>query len=196
VAVPRIAISGKSGCGATTATKLVSAALGVPAYNYTMRDLAAERGTTLDALQKKALVDGGSIDFELDRRQVSFVVANPSGFVLGSRMAIWLDDNRVLSKLHALQKPQIDYRFWLSTPLQERAKRVAQRESRQYGDALQHVEKRDEENAQRYSKLYGINVDSMPSGTIEIDTTRNNAQQVAGIIIDCVERKNLRGLKV
>lgn len=192
---PRIAISGKSGCGATTATKLVSAALGVPAYNYTMRDLAAERGTTLDVLQKKALVDAGSIDFELDRRQVSFVVANP-GFVLGSRMAIWLDDNRVLSKLHSLQKPAIDYRFWLSTPLQERAKRVAEREGRPYGDALQHVEKRDEENAQRYAKLYGINVDSLPAGTIEIDTTRNNASQVARIIIDCVERKNLRSIRI
>jgi len=193
--MPRIAISGKSGCGATTATKLVSAALGIPAYNFTMRDLASERGTTLDALQKKALVDAGAIDFELDRRQVSFAVANP-GFVLGSRMAIWLDDNRVLSKLHALQKPVIGHRFWLSTPLQERAKRVAQRESRQYGDALQHVERRDEENGQRYAKLYGINVDSMPAGTIEIDTTRNNAQQVANIIIDCVEKKNLRGLKL
>jgi CMP/dCMP kinase len=192
---PRIAISGKSGCGATTATKLVSSALGIPAYNYTMRDLASERGTTLDALQNRALTDGGSIDFELDRRQVSFVVANPGGFVLGSRLAIWLDDERVLSKLHALQKPAIDCRFWLSTPLQERAKRVAARESRPYGDALAHVEKRDEENAQRYSRLYGINVDSLPNGTIEIDTTRNNAQQVARIIIDCVEKKNLRSLK-
>jgi len=194
--MPRIAISGKSGCGATTATKLVSAGLGVPAYNFTMRDLAAERGTTLDVLQKKALVDGsGSIDFELDRRQVSFAVANP-GFVLGSRMAVWLDDNRVLSKLHALQKPVIEHRFWLATPLQERAKRVAARENRPYGDALQHVERRDEENAQRYARLYGINVDSLPAGTIEIDTTRNNAQQVANIIIDCVEKKNLRGLKL
>ncbi len=193
---PRIAISGKSGCGATTATRLVSAALGIPAYNFTMRDLASEQGTTLDALQRRALSDNGAIDFELDRRQVSFAVANPSGFVLGSRMAIWLDDERVLSRLHALQKPVIGYRFWLSTPLQERAKRVAAREGRPYGDALQHVEKRDEENGQRYAKLYGINVDSLPAGTIEIDTTRNNAQQVASIIIDCVERKNLRGLKL
>ncbi|MFA6330242.1 MAG: cytidylate kinase family protein, partial [Candidatus Micrarchaeia archaeon] len=110
--------------------------------------------------------------------------------------AIWLDDDRVLSKLHALQKPQVEYRFWLSAPLQERAKRVAAREGRPYGDALQHLEKRDEENAQRYAKLYGINVDSLPFGTVEIDTTRNNVQQVANIIIDCVERKNLRGLRV
>ena len=191
---PRIAISGKSGCGATTATKLVSAALSVPAYNFTMRDLASEQGTTLDALQRRALADN-AIDLELDRRQVSFVVANPSGFVLASRLAIWLDDNRMLSKLNALQKPVIDYRFWLSTPLQERAKRVAARESWDYGDALQHVERRDEENAQRYSRLYGINVDSLPFSTVEIDTTRNNAQQVARIIIDCVEKKNLRSIR-
>jgi cytidylate kinase len=159
-----------------------------------MRDLAIERGTTLDALQKSALSDSG-IDLELDRRQVSFAVAN-QGFVIGSRLAIWLDDDRVLSKLKALQKPQIDYRFWLSTPLQERAKRVAARESRPYGDALLHVEKRDEENAQRYSRLYGINVDVLPFGTVQIDTTANSAQQVAGIIIDCVEKKNLAGLKM
>jgi len=193
--MPRIAISGKSGCGATTATKLVSSLLGIPAYNFTMRDLAAEQGTALDVLQKRALTDNGAIDLEIDRRQVSFALANPK-FVMGSRLAIWLDDDRVLSKLHALQKPQIEYRFWLSTPLQERAKRVAARESRPYGDALSYVERRDEENAQRYAKLYGINVDSLPFGTVEIDTTRNNASQVAGIIVGCVERKNLRGLKV
>jgi cytidylate kinase len=160
-----------------------------------MRDLAAEQGTALDVLQKRALTDNGAIDLEIDRRQVSFALANPK-FVMGSRLAIWLDDDRVLSKLHALQKPQIEYRFWLSTPLQERAKRVAARESRPYGDALSYVERRDEENAQRYAKLYGINVDSPPFGTMEIDTTRNDAQAVARIIIDCVERRNLRGLKV
>ncbi len=159
-----------------------------------MRDLASEQGTTLDVLQRRALADNGAIDFELDRRQVSFAVANP-GFVIGSRLAIWLDDERVLSKIHALQKPVVDYRFWLSTPLQERAKRVAARESKPYGDALMHVEKRDEENAQRYSRLYGINVDSPPFGTVEIDTTRNNSQQVARVIIDCVEKKNLRSVK-
>jgi cytidylate kinase len=192
---PRIAISGKSGCGATTATKLVSCALGIPAYNFTMRDLAQERRTTLDALQKMALSDSGAIDCELDRRQASFAVANPSGFVIGSRLAIWLDDSRVLSKINALQKPQIDHRFWLSTPLQERAKRIAQRESKPYGDALSQVERRDEENAQRYRRLYGINVDSPPFGTVEIDTTRNNAQQVADIIIGYAEKRNLRSLK-
>lgn len=192
---PRIAISGKSGCGATTATRLVSEALGIPLYNFTIRDLAKERGTTLEILQRKALSDGGAIDYEIDRRQVNFAVSE-SACVVGTRLAIWLDDKRVLSKLGALQEPEFDFKFWLSTPLQERAKRIAQRESRQYSEALAATQKRDEENAQRYSRLYGINVDSLPFGTVEIDTTTHNAQQVSRIIIDCVEKKTLRKLKV
>ena len=191
---PRIAISGKSGCGATTATKLVSDALGIPAYNFTFRDLAKERGTTLDSLQRQAL-SNSAIDYEVDRRQAKFALEE-NRFVIGTRLAIWLDDNRVISKLGLRETPALDYKFWLSTPLQERAKRVAQRESMTYSAALSNTEKRDEENAQRYSRLYGINVDDVPGCTVEIDTTRHNAEQVAGVIIDYVEKNNLRGLKV
>ena len=40
----RIAISGKSGCGNTTVTRLVSEALGFEMINFTFRSLAEEIG--------------------------------------------------------------------------------------------------------------------------------------------------------
>ena len=43
----RVAISGKSGCGNTTVSTLLSEKLGVKLINFTFRQLAAEKGMTL-----------------------------------------------------------------------------------------------------------------------------------------------------
>ncbi|NBK25522.1 MAG: cytidylate kinase, partial [Spirochaetia bacterium] len=40
----RIAISGKSGCGNTTVSKLVADRLGYPMINFTFRTLSEEKG--------------------------------------------------------------------------------------------------------------------------------------------------------
>ena len=67
----RIAISGKSGCGNTTVSGLLSKTLGVTLINYTFRQLAAEKGMTLPEV-----IEAAKTDDSYDK--------------YGSRLAIWM----------------------------------------------------------------------------------------------------------
>ena len=53
----RVAISGKSGCGNTTVSTLLSQKLGVKLINYTFRQLAEEKGMTLKEVIEAAKND-------------------------------------------------------------------------------------------------------------------------------------------
>jgi cytidylate kinase len=67
----RIAISGKSGCGNSTVSRIVAARLGMRLVNYTFKDLARDRGLSFEEVCRLAESD-------------------PEYCVLGSRLAIWL----------------------------------------------------------------------------------------------------------
>jgi cytidylate kinase len=183
----RIAVSGQSGCGATTATKRACEALGIPLFNFTLRDLAKERGTTLEEMQKLALADE-SADLEVDLRQVRFALDNKD-WVIGSRLAVWLDDERILSRLGAAQRPDITLKIWLDAPLSERARRIGEREGKAGKEVLAAVRKRDEENHARYLRLYGIDNTMPPKGTVVLDTAKMGKEAVAERIISLARAK-------
>src|SRR5512135_3420239 len=83
----RIAISGKSGCGNTTVSRLVAESLGLRVINYTFKNLARDSGMSFEELALKAESDP-QYDHTIDRMQVD--LARMGGCVLGSRLAIWL----------------------------------------------------------------------------------------------------------
>ena len=53
----RIAISGKSGCGNSTVSRMLAERLGVRLINYTFRTMAADHGMTMEQLAAAAEVD-------------------------------------------------------------------------------------------------------------------------------------------
>ena len=61
----KIAISGLSGCGNTTTSTVLSKKLGFPLVNFTFRNLAKEKGMSLEELSEKAKYNS-DIDKELD----------------------------------------------------------------------------------------------------------------------------------
>ena len=83
----RIAISGKSGCGNTTVSTLLSQKLNIKLINYTFRQLAEEKGLTLAQVIENAKTDD-SYDKYVDTHQVE--LAKKESCVLGSRLAIWM----------------------------------------------------------------------------------------------------------
>ena len=83
----RVAISGKSGCGNTTVSRLVAARLGLRVINYTFKDLARDKGMSFDEICILAESDP-QYDLTIDKMQVK--LALEGGCVLGSRLAIWL----------------------------------------------------------------------------------------------------------
>lgn len=181
----RIAISGHSGCGNTTATTNVGRALGLNIVNYTFRDLAKDLGMSFDDLHKQA-PDNFIFDYLTDLRCIR--AALNENIVLGTRLAAWLMD--------------ADLRIWLHAPLEARARRINMRESEKeatYEAVLYKTLKRDEQNRKRYLQLYGLDILDHSDFDITINTEKLTAEQVSSLIVAAaqwasknqLERKNL-----
>ena len=109
----KIAVSGKSGCGNTTVSRIVAEKLGLSFINFTFRSLAGERGLSLAEVLEKAAADD-SWDREVDSRQVR-LAREAEGCVLGSRLAIWM-------------LPEADIKVYLTARPETRAERIVRRE--------------------------------------------------------------------
>jgi len=163
----KIAVSGKSGCGNTTVSKLVASRLGIRFVNFTFRSLAQETGISLrDVLDMAAKDDGW--DKEVDNRQLQLARAS-GGCVLGSRLAIW--------KLE-----EADVKVYLRAKAETRAERILNRE----GDATESPEftaERDRQDHNRYLRIYNLDNDDYSFADIVIDTDDLTAEQTADIIV-------------
>lgn len=167
----RIAISGYSGCGNTTATNNVGQALGLKMVNYTFRDLAKDLNLSFDHIQNAAsknLIYDYLTDFVLIRN----ALANEN-IVVGTRLAAWLMN--------------AELRIWLHAPLEARAKRIFARHKDDpninYEQVLYLTLKRDEQNKQRYLRLYGIDTSDHDGFDVIINTAQLTANQVSGLIV-------------
>ncbi len=182
----RIAISGHSGCGNTTATSNVGQALQLKIVNYTFRDLAKDLGIPFEVMQKEAS-ENLIYDYLTDLTLIRSVISNEN-IVIGSRLASWLVD--------------AELRIWLHAPLETRASRINCRENEKsstYEQVLYKTLKRDEQNRKRYLRLYGLDIEDHSDFDITINTEKLTADQVASLIIAAakwakknrLERKNL-----
>ena len=158
----KIAISGKSGCGNTTVSRLLAHRLSLRLINYTFRDMARERGISFEELRRRAEEDD-QYDLYLDRRQVE--LASRESCVLGSRLAIWL-----------LKDAQL--KVYLSASPEVRAGRIARREGQSFEQALAELHERDGRDGRRYLRLYGIDIDRYDFADLVVDTQELDVEQV------------------
>ncbi len=172
----RIAVSGLSGCGNTTVTKLVAKELKIKRVNYTLRDMAREKRVPFKKFHELAGKTFPKMDFALDRKLSQFVAANKN-CVLGSRLAVWLDSPQ-LKKKTGVGGFKFDLKVWLEAPLAVRAKRIRNREGGSFRKVLEETRARDANDAARYRKAYGVSV-SKPKVDLVINVGENNARQVA-----------------
>ncbi len=171
----RIAISGKSGCGNTTISTMVSEALGFVMINFTFRSLAEEKGLEFWQLCKLA-EESDAYDFEVDRRQVEMALS-VENCVLGSRLAIWM-------------LKEADLKIYLTATTEERAKRVLKREGGTFSERLAETTRRDKNDSARYERLYGIDNSDTSIADLVIDTTELQPEEVASMIL--AEAKKLQ----
>jgi cytidylate kinase len=167
----RIAISGKSGCGNTTVSRLVAEKLGLRVVNYTFKNLARERGVTFEEICILAETDP-QYDLSIDRMQVK--LAEQGGCVLGSRLAIWLLRDTAFT-------------VYLQAPLEVRAARIAQREDKDLAKALRETEARDKRDHDRYSRLYGYDVNDYAFAALVVDAASLGQDEVAREIVQHAE---------
>lgn len=171
----RIAISGKSGCGNTTVSTLLSQTLGITLINYTFRQLAAEKGLTLPQVIENAKTDD-FYDKYVDTHQVE--LAEKESCVLGSRLAIWM-----------LKKADLKVYLYASDEI--RAQRVFNREGGELAEIQRFTAMRDSEDTRRYKKLYGIDNNNYDFADLIIDTALYDPQQIVSLILTELEKRNL-----
>ncbi|MCR5217992.1 (d)CMP kinase [Treponema sp.] len=171
----RIAISGKSGCGNTTVSTLLSEKLGVKLINFTFRQLAQEKGLTLAQVIENAKTDD-SYDIEVDTRQVE--LAKKESCILGSRLAIWM-------------LKEADIKVYLYASDDTRARRILNREGGDLEEIKAFTSMRDSEDSKRYKKLYNIDNNDYQFCDLIIDTAKYNPEEIAGIILEESAKRSL-----
>lgn len=167
----RIAISGKSGCGNTTVSRLVADRLGLPMVNYTFKDLARDNGMTFEEVCEKA-EEGPEFDYLIDRMQVEMAEKGPC--VLGSRLAIWLLRDSAFT-------------VYLDAPPEIRAARIASREGITPAVSLAKMLARDKRDRDRYLRLYDWDVDDFSFARLVIDAGSLSPQAIADRIVKAVQ---------
>ena len=171
----RVAISGKSGCGNTTVSTLLSQKLGVKLINYTFRQLAAEKNMTLAQVIEAAKNDD-SYDKYVDKHQVELALSEPC--VLGSRLAIWM-------------LKEADLKVYLYASDETRARRVYNREGGDLQAIKDFTAMRDREDTCRYKVFYGIDNNDYSFVDIIIDVNDKTPEEIVNIILDKLVEKGL-----
>jgi cytidylate kinase len=165
----KIAVSGKSGCGNTTISKMAAESLGLAFINFTFRSLAEERGLNLREVLEKAAVDD-SWDREVDSRQVA-LARESHGCVLGSRLAIWM-------------LPEADLKVYLRATSETRTRRIMKREGGNAEEVAAFTMERDRQDHERYLRIYGIDNDDYRFADLVIDTDEIGPDEIVGMILE------------
>jgi len=171
----RVAISGRSGCGNTTVSRLLASRLGVECVNFTFRSLAAETGVPLAEIIERAKADD-SFDRAVDTRQVE--LARRGSCVLGSRLAIWMLD-------------EADLKVYLTASEEVRARRILEREGGDIAEIARFTAMRDAEDTGRYRRLYGIDNTDFSHADLVVDTESRLPDAIVELILGRLEERGL-----
>ena len=165
----KIAISGRSGCGNTTVSKMAADILGLRFINFTFRTLAQERNLDLKTVLELASADD-FWDREVDSRQVA-LAREEGGCVLGSRLAIWMLE-------------EADLKVYLNASAQIRAERIVKREGGVLEETAAFTAERDRQDHGRYLRIYNIDTDDYSFADLIIETGNLTPQEIVDRITE------------
>jgi cytidylate kinase len=170
----KIAVSGKSGCGNTTVSKIVADTLGLDFINFTFRSLAREKNMDLKEVLALAAADD-FWDREVDSRQIA-LARNSEGCVLGSRLAVWMLE-------------EADLKVYLKARPETRAERIVKREGGDLESVAAFTAERDRQDHERYLRIYNIDNDDCGFADLVIDTDDLGPTEIAARIAAAAEQK-------
>jgi cytidylate kinase len=136
-----ITVSGISGAGKTDGARAIAKAfkLRYISAGKILRDIAKKRRMSLEQL---SAIRGSEIDHEMDRRSLEFAMKGK--VVLDGRLTGWVAGDWA------------DVRIFYVCPLNVRAKRVVNRDNVTIEEAKINLQKRDDQDHEKYQKVYGI----------------------------------------
>lgn len=169
----RIAISGKSGCGNSTVSRLIAEEMGYSLVNYTFHSIADELGMDFLEFCRMAEEDP-KWDYQVDERQVEMAMKGST--VLGSRLAIWM-------------LKEADLKVYLYASPEVRSRRILKREGGDFSQKMRETRERDARDHGRYMRLYNLDNDEYRFADLIINTDDLSPEQISRIIMETAKIK-------
>ncbi len=170
-----IAVSGQPASGKTTIAKKLAEMYGLRYVSNGMlfRKLAEELGVSFIELHKRAEQDY-TIDKMIDEKAIE--EAKKGNVVIEGHLAGWI------------LKDIADVRIYLKADLNLRAERLAKRDGKSIEEALAEIKFREENNRNRYLKIYGIDIRDLSVFDIVLDTTYLTVDEVLEILRTYIDK--------
>lgn len=168
-----ISVAGPHGSGRTTQARCIAAFynLRYVSAGTIFRERAGELGVSLTEMTRIASEDAG-FDNYLDRR--SREETRKGGVVLDATLSGWMAE-------------EPDLRIYLNCPLEERVRRIAERENKPFEEVLAETKFREENERIRFKKYYGINLDDLGIYDVVLNTEHFEAHSTARILKNIIE---------
>jgi cytidylate kinase len=172
--VVTIAISGLHGAGKTTAAKALSEKFGLRyvSAGTVFRQMAKEQGMSLDEFSRH-VEEHPEIDQEIDRRSAD--EAKSDNVLIDARLAGWMAEGA-------------DLKILLAASLEARIRRIAKRENRSLEEVRKETLAREQSEAKRYKKLYGIDVDDYSVFDLVLNTENLSEEEMVQVLKLAVEQ--------
>jgi len=165
----KVTISGPPGSGTSTLVSRISESRGWASLNggEIFREEAKTRGLTVEQLSSEAKEDL-EVDRTLDSLLQKRMSSRESPEIVESRLSGWWAHKNNLNCL----------RVWVNVSEEERARRIQKREGGEFVECLQKSQMRQKDDMERYSGLYGIDLDDMSPYNLVIDADEKDELEV------------------
>ena len=175
----KVTISGPPGSGTSTLVAKIADSRGWESMNGgdVFREEARSRGLSVEELSAEAKEDT-DVDRHLDELLQKRMSSPESPEIVESRLSGWWAHKNDLECL----------RVWVSVSDKERARRIQKREGGEFSDCLPRSQQSQEDDKERYSSLYGIDLDDMAPYHLVIDADSKDESEVFNEVDAILER--------
>ena len=168
-----ITVAGPHGSGRSTQARLIADTYDLRYVSAGMlfRERAEELGLSLEEMSRRAAMDR-EFDSYLDSRTKE--ESRRGGVVIDATLSGWMAENP-------------DLRIHLSCPLEERVRRIAEREGRALEEVERETRFREENELRRFKELYGVDLEDLSVYDLVVNTGLFEADGVARILKNFID---------